>query len=390
MATCLLLMVIGLSLGWLLWRQSQQTAARERAMVAEVLTQSQKLQQEMLKQLQELSKSAQSPKSPDWIPVSFRLTQEKTDGPPAPRISAALGRGNNGTKKDDAIFRESDPGGLVDFGVVQPGDWEFSLWSKGYERDSWRAIGKLNVLPGSNVEKTIVCPRFPLGNVPVTIRVDWPPDLAEQELQVAIELHHQGFDYEPPLRWIADIPTTNVLCGSGSKLVMESFPGLFFWRHSNGSESGIARRKPVKTDQVFVDVRGSNSGNSGAPVALRLGKYAIESLVVMKPVSPPATLSGGRRYALHSWSGARQKSRAVLIYDNPPDDRNNPVNGMLISFRGQENLSGVPVSDDHWNAIKSNLEAVEGKSNEWTITLPEEMVKEVRERVKVDLKPIKS
>ena len=70
-----------------------------------------------------MSKSVNSPRSPDWIPVSFELTQDTPDGPAAVGVQASLGRGNQGS----AIQRVSDDKGAIDFGVVQPGDWEFTL-----------------------------------------------------------------------------------------------------------------------------------------------------------------------------------------------------------------------------------------------------------------------
>ena len=46
---------------------------------------------------------------------------------------------------------------MVDFGVVQPGDWEFTLTAKP-ETAPWYATGTLNVLPGTTIEKNIICP----------------------------------------------------------------------------------------------------------------------------------------------------------------------------------------------------------------------------------------
>ena len=47
---------------------------------------------------------------------------------------------------------------MVDFGVVQPGDWEFTLSRKLDGGGQWYASGSMNVLPGTTIEKTIVCP----------------------------------------------------------------------------------------------------------------------------------------------------------------------------------------------------------------------------------------
>ena len=48
-----------------------------------------------------------SPEAPDWIPVSFQLTQEAGVGTPAVGFEASWAVGT-GTDKEEAIRRESD------------------------------------------------------------------------------------------------------------------------------------------------------------------------------------------------------------------------------------------------------------------------------------------
>ena len=71
-----------------------------------------KAQEQMLKQLAALSKAVENPRSPDWIAVSFKLTQETLDGPPGVGFQAALGRGTGGSNKPEAIQRDSDANGI--------------------------------------------------------------------------------------------------------------------------------------------------------------------------------------------------------------------------------------------------------------------------------------
>ena len=169
----------------------------------------------MLKQLAAMSKAVENPRSPDWIPVSFKLTQQTLDGPPAVNLGASLGRGNNGSNKHEAIHRQSDANGRVDLGVVQPGDWEYRLtYSSGMVgRPMWSAVGTLNVVPGAKVEKAIVCPSTPLEQVTVKPRVEWPSDLASKDLLVAADFGHEGWSYQPSLHWSAGGFLWNVLCG---------------------------------------------------------------------------------------------------------------------------------------------------------------------------------
>ena len=155
----------------------------------------------MLNQLQAVSKSANTPRTPDWIPVSFKLTQETPDGLPAMGVEARLGRGSQGADKEDAIQRESDAQGLIDFGVVQPGDWSFLLRRAAKDGGSWHLTGILSATPGTSIQRSFVCPRADEPMAPVSIHIDWPPDLANKGLALVARLRHEGFTYQPLRHW---------------------------------------------------------------------------------------------------------------------------------------------------------------------------------------------
>ena len=149
---------------------------------------------EMLKQMREMTEAVLHPVSPDWNPVTFKLTEETADGPPAAGFSLALTRLEgtpgrwagrreqrlatglpcrrrtpHGANYDwffhqasspraplassaaweawawrygrrwpaEAIYRTSDTSGVADFGAVQPGDYRFQIpksWANGYFR----------------------------------------------------------------------------------------------------------------------------------------------------------------------------------------------------------------------------------------------------------------
>ena len=133
-ASCLAAVAACCTMVGVVWSQSTREAAQAaeaNRRLAELLTQTQATNREMLKQLQAVSKSTESPNSQDWIPVKFKLAIEKLDGPPATEFEAWLGQGDGGSTKEGAIHRRADVDGLIDFGVVQPGDWEYRLESSG-------------------------------------------------------------------------------------------------------------------------------------------------------------------------------------------------------------------------------------------------------------------
>ena len=192
LAACLSLTTASLGLAGLAWQQSNRTAvaaaegkdrlaelfaqthAASQAKVAELLAKTEATNEEILKHLKATGKTAQSP---DWIPVSFKLTQETLDGPPAVGFTITLASRSAGLL-GGLICRESDSNGLADFGVVHPGDWSFTLSKPWDEKHAWECEGSINVLPETRVVQAIICPRTPPAQSRVTLRVRWPDDLA--------------------------------------------------------------------------------------------------------------------------------------------------------------------------------------------------------------------
>ena len=84
-----------------MWNQ----AAHAQRLVAAEADRARLIQQQMLDQMQAMSKATSAPRSADWIPISFKLTQGTPDGLPAAGIQARLGRGNQGGDNADAIQR---------------------------------------------------------------------------------------------------------------------------------------------------------------------------------------------------------------------------------------------------------------------------------------------
>src|SRR5262249_34398155 len=139
----------------------------------------QTVQQEMLRQLRDMSEAIRNPRSLDWNPVTFKVTEETPEGPPAVGFGLSLAR--TGEEPAKTIRRTSDASGIVDFGAVQPGDYTFEI-SKGWENGYQSTSGQLNVLPGSRLNRLVVCPRIPPELASVRVRCTWPSDLEKEGL----------------------------------------------------------------------------------------------------------------------------------------------------------------------------------------------------------------
>ena len=88
-------------------------------------------------------------------------------------------------------------------GLVEPGDYSFQLekgWSSGYQR----TLGQFNVQPGSEVHKSIVCPKAPPDRVELLIKCDWPADLEDERLVLYAPFAFRGRTLEPGMQWSMD------------------------------------------------------------------------------------------------------------------------------------------------------------------------------------------
>ena len=280
-ATCLVVMAACFGLVGLVWVQTKLSAAQvaeANRRLAEVLAQNQDTNREMLRQLQAMTKPATAAKSEDWIPVSFRLIVGH--GVPAVGNEVVLGRGHGGADKEGAIHRLSDADGVADFGVVQPGDWEFGL-----KAGWWHAAGSLNVIPGATVAREIICPKASPEPSRVKVRVDWPASLADQELRAFAVFGSPAITYQPPLQW-----TNNrvlwLLCSPHGAGIVPDQPITFVsrdtltWDEANNPSymSGLFAR-----GRVWGSIGADPSISETEPLEIGAGHYALKALALMRP-----------------------------------------------------------------------------------------------------------
>ncbi len=406
-ASCLAAVAACCAMVGVVWSQSTREAARADEAdrrLAELLTQTQATNQEMLKQLQAVSKSTESPNSQDWIPVKFKLVIEKLDGPPATEFEAWLGQGNGGSTKEGAIHRRADVDGLIDFGVVHPGDWEYRLESLGSSSQYWKLTGSLNALPGSSVSKQIICPKVPPELASLRIKIDWPSDLADKDLCAVALFECHGPRYQPPLRWglwnarQLGWRRKQVVIGSPSNQRGIEIPrnenqyqSPYVWRlpTQGEKEQSIERMLYTKPDlgpecstdpdQLFANLPADSIPQSPDRIDFEMGEYSLERLLILRPHVDPKTASGWHSFLVLSLIQPEENSTSFnIVYRQP--------NGILQSL-SNGNASGIAVAESYWRDVRGRLRARPGQVNEWTIPLPDELVKSVRAKLKAGPKP---
>lgn len=423
--TCLLLVVMAAA-GLALMRQqsvlAQRQIAEANAQLAQALAQSQATNQQMLKQLQIMAEAAAPGQSPDWIPVSFKLTQQTLDGPPAVGCEVALGRAaeappggrgsmGNGTEyppMTEVIHRVSDDKGLVDFGVVRPGDWQFDLVRSWNGSDTWHCRGSMSVLPGIKIVKSIVCPKAPPDTGPVTLRIAWPEDLAAKNYLVEASFTHDGVTFHTPLHWtLGPNPFHN--WSSNRALLAGSWPGetkvcdlrmqeaLYYWQFSGRTNAVIDHgSEKDHAANLFADLRIDRDRIGAEAANFDVGGYTLNRIAVLRRRPPrPLKVREARHDVLAftfpgqwGWSAGRPTVHTLF---KPPDELEPPYSDQNETIQIWSNADAhmepaeskfVEVSGSYWNGNDAHFVARSGTPSIWTIQLPDEIVKVLRAEVK--------
>jgi hypothetical protein len=371
--------------------------------------------EELLKRIEALTKAVQSPQTPDWIPVSFKLTRGDLDGPPAAGCNANLGRATGGKFRGaksgmgaqggiewtDSIHRVSDGNGLVDFGVVHPGDWEYTITCGAQSaRAEWITSGNLNVLPGTKVSRSIICPADEPQPAPVRIRVEWPDDLARRRFLIHAWLACDGISYQQGLEWRIsfDPRFRNVLFGMrGSAMKYTELQpqgwgaGLHLWRFAKPIKEKLEGFGAEASDptHVFADATwGSDSALDADTLELTPGRYRLRQVLVLRsrhagPANPKAERFDVLGHARPSdWFPLIIEAR-----ESPPsgEGEQQPFNqGANRARRApggsdpSKGLKRMTLPSSFWSGASAQFEVHSGRTNEWVIHLPDEVAAHLR------------
>jgi hypothetical protein len=378
-ATCLVVILACLSLVGLVYIQSSRAAvqtAEANRKLSEALAQAQSANKVMLSKLSEMAEAIRNPRSADWNPVKFTLTEDTLDGPPAAGCSISVGVTDDGKW----IVRTSDASGVADFGLLHPGSYTFQV-SKSWDRGALLGSGDFHIEPGSQVDKRIVCPQKTLKPVPLDVRFSWPADLEKEGLVLdapfwfgPIEKEGTSWSLNPG----TGLATHFVLFGPGAAVTEIRNPGgLYFWATS--------------PQTPFADVLTSDLRTINEPEELlrwERGTYQLPELVVLRPSDQGSVSAGRRRFKVlvRCYPQLVDDMGADQFREEPPTEKELRSGGGNFGFSGSV-IGSLGLSVESWSKIATRFEARPDRVNEWTITLPEELIKVVREAVKTDKTP---
>jgi hypothetical protein len=375
-ATCLVMTLASLSVVGLVWIQSSRAAAQtaeSNRQLSEALARANATNQDMLTKLSEMSEAIRNPRSLDWNPVKFLLTEETTDGPAAAGCSVILTQSDNHT----SIERLSDTSGVADFGLVQPGNYSFQV-SKRWDQGNLFGTGRVNVEPGSDVKKRIVCPNIGKKALErVRIRCDWPADLAKAGLVIVAPLFFKPIDKDGTswTLYSGGVPANrSVLFGPGGPIKEILKPwGLYLWATSSPATP--------RADVLTADVRRINGPSD--PLRWERGAYGLSELIVLRPLDSKAGTGGRQQFEIlvrcYPWYSNHD---TYEFRQEPPTEQELRAGRNALSGHITIGIEGLRLPKEPWSKVATSFDALPDRVNEWTINLPDELIKAVREKLK--------
>jgi hypothetical protein len=396
-ATCLVVMAacgtsVALAWRWINQDQLQRALAAAESIEAnrrmtDVLAQAQATNKDMLNKLSEMSDAMRHPRSPDWNPVSFKLTEETPNGPPVNKANLVLIR--SGENPSKTFQRTSDASGTADFGAIQPGDYSFGI-TQFFRNGTQSTTGQLNVQPGSEIHKAVVCPKAPPEKVPVRFKFAWPSDLETLGLLLYAPFTFTERTLDPGLPWkLLDVSVPQVpqgFIGMGGGLQRYDATRSVLWS-PDGSPSieianagGVHLWKTEKSEKVFGDIlerylRELAPGDQ--EVRWEAGTYRLGELMVVRPTRGHDSKMT-RRFDVLGQCMAPNVGHQLS--NGPPHEGVLPMIYPQIAGPGhsQQFASTDMIPKSRWAEDVDHFEARPGQINEWTIPLPDELISAVR------------
>jgi hypothetical protein len=400
--TCLVVMVTCLQIVNLISQRYSQSATEltlANRRVIEYLEQARSTSQETMRHLQSMDFASQSRQAMETCHVAFRLTLEMPNGPPAAGFDVRLGRGHGGLNRPDAQSASSDERGEVDFEVGLPGNWEFIISRKITHEISWKTQGTVNLVAGGSVVKPIVCPKLPPETSPVTLRVDWPADLTDKDLCVEAQFVYSGINLDTTAPWKVENQSTStfyqtrdILCGPGprqSEILSPDPEAFYLWRFAEGTSSSAMKGSEgvVAPHAVLADVLSHNLQSGPNGLEFEEGSYRLARLIILRPRPHRSEKFNGERFDLiaHAES-VSSLTLPVHQCEQYPDGMSEMR--VKLAVDADQKIGRVLLSPSYWREAEQvgvearrPYEIKAGGVNLWTIPVPDELTKAIRDRL---------
>jgi len=335
----------------------------------------------------------EAPRSMDWVRAKFKLSLGEKGGPPAAgfrlQVNGALGETEkNGNVTYGVVEETAGPDGIVDLGFFRYGSYSISVsapWGEYLSR-------QLALRPGQPPVREIICPAAAPEEADVKFHVQWPDDLKEERLwlicHVSAAQRRLGFDSWTISQPFAKVQGGNVL-NAGAMGGMGYGMGMM-----GGGGGGVA--------------------NSTALILNGDGKVSVRQ-VVQSGTGAGQNEDGSIRLGWARWMNQSQFDDSVRLTaavtrlltiaavkaDNNSGSQNFPILAHYpqvgMGAMGGGGMGGMGggffnVTDDGLPApqrpsIPFSFTPVPGQPNEWTITLSDYFLDQIRASLKEPPRP---
>ena len=175
---------------------------------------------------------------------------------------------------------------------------------------------------------------------------------------------------------------------AGDGIVLRDPHQIKFWAFLDGSTSGKEHPEPrkspavVSSPHIFVDVLDPKSvnGRKPGPKGWMPGTYRMTQLVIVRPSKYQKATFSGQRFDVMSFAYSQNQRLVVSKHATPPDYLSRQQD--RTPNYGEMELDSPPDIDRLLPEDQRLFRAESGRPNEWTIRIPDELVKAVREKLK--------
>jgi hypothetical protein len=216
--------------------------------------------------------------------------------------------------------------------------------------------------------------------VPVRVRCEWPADLEKAGLVVYMPLRSSGLTKER-FTWNlgSGMGTTihALLLGPGKTVTEVVSPaGFHLWA----------------TSGPRADVLSSNLrilSNPAESLAWERGRYRPAELIVMRRLNASRVEPGRERFEIVVRCYPEHSSLPSTAYEfrQAPPSESDMKGGRHVRMTGggtQIAFEGLQLSVASWSRTTKQFVAGPDRVNDWTVTLPEELINAVRQKLETD------
>lgn len=315
----------------------------------------------------------------EWVPVRFKLVLDGTEGQPAQNFRATL-LGNIFSNEQTTVELASGNDGIVNFNYLKPGPYRMTFESPWNEMHDEYLV----VMPGTPIDKTIVCPSKPIDDVAMQFEIEWPDDLLDEDLRLAWHVR------VPPRRiggfsWNQATPSQPNI-HSEYWLLLQPTGEAAIYPHLLRLSGGQIRPDPTSTSYQVFELK----PDTGLPshvidvsslpfhqtISIANRPTQIDKLFIVKPSM--AALAKDLNYKEDSFDSVDQGFPIIARW---PQEVGSLPNGVFLdNAKKYVMIPPTAIADESTEAL--TFEPQPGEKNVWTIELPESLIARTREALK--------